>query len=150
MAIAAYLCLSYSLANLDCRCFSVSNISVSSRSVLFPLPSESFLSFPHSFHFHVAMQRVIYLEFSILCCKSSVVDLTNHIWRISNLHCKSSVAWLTVQTLFGEPIISDVRYQIFYILPIMIIAYLFYHDTIIITIYVPPLAYNVSDISHVL
>ena len=38
-------------------------------------------------------------------------------------------------------ITSDVRYQIFYILPITIITYLFYHDTIIIMIYVPPLAY---------
>ena len=38
-----------------------------------------------------------------------MVDRTNHIWRTSNLHCKSSVAWLTVQTIFGEPVIFAVN-----------------------------------------
>ena len=28
---------------------------------------------------------------------------------ISNLHCKISVAWLTVQTLFGQPVIFAVN-----------------------------------------
>ena len=36
-------------------------------------------------------------------------DCTNHIWRISSLHCKSSVALLTVQTLFAEPVTSAVN-----------------------------------------
>ena len=38
-----------------------------------------------------------------------MVDRTNHIWRISNLHCISSVAWLTVQTIFGGSVIFTVN-----------------------------------------
>ena len=38
-----------------------------------------------------------------------MVDCTNHIWRISNLHCKSFMAWLTVQTILGELVIFAVN-----------------------------------------
>ena len=37
-------------------------------------------------------------------------------------------------------VFSDVRYAIFSLLPITIIAHVFYHDTIIITIYIPSLS----------
>ena len=83
-----YLSYSLHLANLECPCFSV---SLSPHSVLFTLPSESFLSFCHSFHFHVAMYNKQYLEkYSILCCRSSM-------------------AWLTIQTIFGESVIFTVN-----------------------------------------
>ena len=60
-------------------------------SVLFTLPSESFLSFPHSFHFHVATYNKQYLEKSSILC------------------CKSPMAWLTVLTIFRETVIFTVN-----------------------------------------
>ena len=32
------------------------------------------------------------------------VDRINHIWRISNLHCKTFMAWLMAQSYFVSPI----------------------------------------------
>ena len=55
-------------------------------------------------------------------------------------YCIETIVCSIAAENIGLLFISDVRYAIFSLFPITIIAHVFYHDTIIITIYIPSLS----------
>ena len=59
-------------------------------------------------------------SFSSLFRNQARHGIIDHIWIISNFSCKSSMAWLIVQTIFGESSICFLRLQEYKILKIVI------------------------------
>ena len=54
-----------------------------------------------------------------------MVDRTNHIWRTSNLHCKSSMAWLIAQSNLVSPMYCNNHLKEICYFPLLVLT-LFY------------------------